>query len=431
MSAEHYAVLGLARPRAGWFTEVGRWANSAALPIEFVRCVSLTELRVRLTGGRAWSALLVDQAVAGLERDLLDAARDAGCVTIVVTDGQARRDWVELGAAAVLHAPVDRDALLALLRGVASPLQRLAGSGTDLGSEVDAGEWEGRLVAVAGAGGTGTSTVAIAVAQGMAADPAHGGRIALVDAALDASLAVLHDTGDVVPGLQELVEAHRVGRVEPDGVRALTWHCVDRGYDLVLGLRRHRDWTALRPRAVEAAFASLRRSYTVTVADVDADVEGQRLTGSVDVEDRNSLARHVTRSADLVLVTATPTVTGLHRLVRSLDGFLDHGVEAERLLPVVNQAPRSVRARAELTRAVADLLGPMGAALTTTPLFLTHRRDLDAVFRDASPLPRTIVEPVTAAVGATLDRLEPRDTVGPEPVAVPVRPGSLGEDRSA
>ena len=44
MTGEHYVVLGVARPRATWFAEVGRWTTSAALPAEFVKCVSTEEV---------------------------------------------------------------------------------------------------------------------------------------------------------------------------------------------------------------------------------------------------------------------------------------------------------------------------------------------------------------------------------------------------
>ncbi|MCD9622369.1 hypothetical protein [Rhabdothermincola salaria] len=431
MTSEHYVLLGVARPRAGWFTEVGRWANSAALPADFVRCVSVEEVRARLTTGRAWSALLLDQSVPGLERDLIDEARQIGCATIVITDGYARRDWIELGAAAVLDEPVHRDALLDVLRAAAPSLDRPATSGSDLVGPTLGGAWEGRLVAVTGGGGTGASTVAAAVSQALAADPAHGGRVALVDAALDASQALLHDTGDVVPGLQELVEAHRTGELDPEQVRALTWHCAEHGYDLVLGLRRHRDWTVLRPRAVEAAFTALRRSYSVTVADVDDDVEGLALTGSTDVEDRNVLARHLTRIADLVLVSARASVTGLHRLVRTVGHLLEHGVEAPRLVPVITQAPRSARSRADVSRAVAELAGPAGSALTTSPLFVAHRKDLDSLQRDGAPLPGPLVDPLGAAVSALLRSMEPAGAEGGLEVPVPIRPGSLGEGMTA
>lgn len=426
MSAEQFALLALARPRAGWFSEVGRWSTSGSLPVDFVRCVSIEELRARLRGGRAWSALLVDHSIAGLDRDLIDDARAVGCATIVVGDGSRRRDWMALGASAIIDTPVSRDALLATLRSCAPPLERLPGSAADLTVRPPLA-WEGRLITVTGSGGTGTSTVAAALAQGLAADPASGGRVVLADAALDSSQALLHDIGDVVPGLQELVEAHRSATPDRGEIRALTWHCADRGYDLLLGLRRHRDWTVLRPRAVEAAFVSLRLSYSLTVVDVDADVEGEALTGSADVEDRNVLARHTTATADLVFVTATPTVTGLHRLVRDLTALLDHGVAPDRLLPVVVKAPRTSRGRAELTRAVTELLGPVGQAMTAPPLHLPFRKDVDGLQRDGAPLSRLLAEPLATVATALLDRVEPIERrSGTEPFEpVSVRPGSL------
>ena len=150
----------------------------------------------------------------------------------------------------------------------------------------------------------------MAIAQAAGADPANGGRVALVDASLDASLALLHDNGDVVPGLQELVELHRTARPDPEQVRASLWAYPDRGYDLLPGLRRHRDWTALRPRALEATVTSLRRTYATVVADTDADLEGEADTGSLDVEDRNGCARLLTTTADVVVVTGGDGVVG-------------------------------------------------------------------------------------------------------------------------
>jgi glycerophosphoryl diester phosphodiesterase len=62
---------------------------------------------------------------------------------------------------------------------------------------------------------------------------------------------MLHDVRDVLVGVQELVDSHRSASPEARHVRA---HCLpvpERGYDLLLGLRRPRAWTALRPRAGE------------------------------------------------------------------------------------------------------------------------------------------------------------------------------------
>ena len=426
MRTDHYALLGVARPRTPWFTEIGRWATSASIPADFVRCVSVEEVRARLQGGRAWSALLVDHLTSGLDRDLIDAARAVGCAVVVVSDGAHHRDWVALGASAVVDAPIHRDALVSILREYAAPMSRLAGSGADLAGLHPLPSWEGRLVTVAGHGGSGTSTVAAALAQGLAANPAHGGRVVLLDGALDADQAILHDTGDVIPGLQELVDAHRSGSLDRDQTTALTWHCAEQGHDLVLGLRRHRDWTVLQPRAVEAAVGSLRRAYSVVVADVDADVEGEQLTGSADIEDRNLLARHLTRSADVVLVTSTASVTGLHRLVRTIGSLVAHGVAPERLLPVISRSPRSSRGRADLTRAVAALLDPATSMAMSSPLYLPYRKEIDVLHRDAAALPRALVDPTADATAALLDRLppnDPGDSAGP--IGVSLEAGRL------
>jgi hypothetical protein len=59
-------------------------------------------------------------------------------------------------------------------------------------------------------------------------------------------------------------------------------------------------------------------------------------------------------------------------------------------------------------------------------VFVPERRNLDELFRTATPLPRSITQPVTAAVEALLDRqpLVPAAEEASEPVAVV--PGSLG-----
>jgi hypothetical protein len=249
--------------------------------------------------------------------------------------------------------------------------------------------------------------------------------VALVDACLDASQALVHDTGDVVPGLQELVELHRTGRPDVDQVRSMLWELPDRGYDLLAGLRRHRDWTALRPRALDAAVASLRRGYAAVVADVEPDLEGEAETGSLDIEDRNACARLLTTSADLVVVTGTDDVVGLHRLVRLLADLLARDVASERILPVVNLAPRGPRRRAETARTIARLLGELvpGAAVAS-PLMLPHRREVPALQLEGSPLARQLCAPVAQAVEALLERVPATSPASTEPVRV--TPGSLG-----
>ena len=235
------------------------------------------------------------------------------------------------------------------------------------------------------------------------------------------------DAGDVVPGLLELFEAHRSGRPSPDEVRRLCFVVGDRGYDLLLGLRRHRDWTALRRAGFRAALDGLRRAYRTVVADVDADVEGERDTGAVDIEDRNLVARAALPAADLVLVVGAPGLGGLHSQLRVIRDLLGVGVEAPRILPVVNRAPRNPRARAEIGGALARLLAVDGAPprLAGTPVFVAERRGVDDALRDGSPPPSALVTPVTLAVRGLLDRLPPPVPGGDAPEPVPVLPGSL------
>ena len=423
MAVDRYVVLGLAPARSAWFQEVARWATSAVLPVEFVKCVSIEELRVRLASGRAFSAVLVDAAVAGVDRDLADRARAAGCAVLVVDDGRARRDWPAIGASAVLPAALGRNDLASALAEHATPISR--GEATAVAADGGAATsgWRGDLIAVTGAGGVGASTVAMAVAQFLAADARHAGLVVLADLALDADQALLHDSGDVVPGVQELVDAHRSGAPSLEDLRSLTWDVPARGYSLLLGLRRHRDWAALRPRAVEAAVDGLRRAYRIVVADVDPDVEGEDQCGSADVEDRNVLARTAVSRATVVVAVGHPGAKGVHSLVRVLGGLLDVGVDAERVVPVVNRAPRNPRARAEITRAVADLTaGLRGAARLASPLYLPERRRLEDLVRDGARLPASFCATVGAAASAVLEHA-PRETA---PDAVAVTPGSLG-----
>jgi hypothetical protein len=110
MATDRFVVLGLAQVRSAWFRDVAQWSTSALLPVEFVKTMSVEEVRTRLRSGRAYSALLIDDSVTGLDRDLLDQASDAGCAVIVVDSGRAPHRWVDVGASGVLHlqfAPAD------------------------------------------------------------------------------------------------------------------------------------------------------------------------------------------------------------------------------------------------------------------------------------------------------------------------------------
>ncbi|MFP4312485.1 MAG: hypothetical protein ACLFS9_10975 [Nitriliruptoraceae bacterium] len=431
--ADRFVLLGLARARADWFGAVARWTSGAMLPVDFVRCLSAEEVRARLRSGRAFSALLVDADVPGLDRDLIREAAHAGLAVLVV-DGQGTRSWRDLGAAAVLATAFSRDELLEVLQATADPVGSASLQPTAALPRTD--EPQAPLVAVCGAGGTGASTVAIALAQGFAATdgPAEvlgaGGstplQVLLADLCRRADQAMLHDTEAVVPSIQELVEAHRTAAPGADEVRAQTFHIEARGYRLLLGLRQPRQWVVLRPRALELTLDALQRTADVVVADTEADVEGEADTGSVDVEERNLLARATLARADLVLAVGTSTMQGVHSLVRTLADLLGFGIPAERVLPVVNRAPRRPRARAEITTAIADLVADrigVSAGSLPSPIYLPVRA-VDDALRDGVALPAGFVRPVTRAAIGMLAALGDRER-RTEPAPVSVAPGSL------
>jgi hypothetical protein len=436
MAGERFVALGVAQVRSAWFKEVARWATSAALPLEFVKCMTIDELRARLGSGRPFSVLLADGSLPGVDRDLVETAREAGCAVVVIDDGRVRRDWQALGVSVVLSPDFSRADIAAVLESYAV---RIGRGDTNLlnGAAVPEalfGARRGRVVAVTGAGGTGASVAAMALAQGLAADSrTNRGPVVLADLALDADQAMLHHSVDVIPGIQELVDAHRARWLEPGEVITYTFALADRGYHLLLGLRRHRDWVTIRPRAFEAALDGLRRTFGIVVTDIDPDLEGEDQCGSIDVEERNLMARTAARGADVVVVVAAPGLQGSHRLVRIIDGLVTAGVGGERILPVFNNVPRGGRLRAEHTRMVAELVQARlgGKGPVAPPVFLPARRNLDDALRDAIRLPGVLANPLAAAVVAVLARTDALAGSIPDPsmpflsTPAPVVPGSL------
>lgn len=426
MARERYVLLGVAPARAPWFTEVGRWATSAAIPAEFIRCVSIAELRARLASGRRFSALLLDGQLSGVDRDVLAAAAERE-VPVIVVDARGPAPWADLQPAAVLSPPFSREGLLEVLGAQAA----MIGAATEApapGGRPEPAAADGELVSVLGPGGTGTSTVAIALAQGLG--QGEGGRhprgqVLLADLCRSADQAMLHDARVVVPGLQELVEAHRTGDVARQAVIDQTFEVAERGYRLLLGLRRPRHWTAIRPRAFDAALDGLQRTFTVTVCDLEADLEGEAETGSVDVEERHLLARAALARSSVAFVVGGHDMKGLFSLVRTIGEVLAFGTPADRIVPVLNRAPRSPRARAELTTALRDLVaanvGPSASVLN--PIMVPERR-VDLVLRDGVGLPKPLPGVLAGAYHAVRDRAIP---TLPSAAGAPTRvePGSL------
>ena len=404
---------------------------SGALAIDFIKCVSVEEIKARLRGGRIHSAILCDATVPGVDRDLFALAGEFDVPAIVV--GEAERNWTELGAQALLHEVFGREDLLGTLESIAKPVRR--GEHLDIGQEqpISTDGFTAQLVAVTGRAGSGVSTSAIALAQAFGSTGRLGGLVVLADFALEGDQAMLHDATDIVPGLQELVDVHRTGRPSNTQIRAMTFSVPHRRYDLLLGLRRHRDWVTLRPRSFEAALKGLCRSYRMVIADLSDDFEGEDQCGSIDVEERNTASRVTALAADLVVAVGTPTLVGIHGLVRTIDSLVELGVPTHCIQPVINRAPRQQRARAELTKTLAELVNTDDRLSLATPIYLHARRHLDDVHRNGTAMPNVLCDPLLGAVEAGLLR-EPRRRNGiVNGVKLPRRiaPGTLGHNLSS
>lgn len=428
MSDDRWVVLGLSHPRARWFSRLSQWSTAAAVPVDFIKCISTDEVLARLNSGRPYSALLVGGDVVGLDRDLIDSVRIAGA-TVIVVGSAVERDWHELGVATALPEDFERSDLLGALTDHAAPVATIAAVVGD-SSVPESSTWRGRLIAVTGPGGAGSSVVSMAAGQSFAKEPSNHSMVLLADLALNGEQGMLHDAREVIPGLQEFVDAHRVGRVPIEVMRSLVFEAVDRGYHLLLGLRRHRDWTAIRPRSFESALDGMLRAYRLVIADIDHDFEGESDTGSRDIEDRNHMARTVAARADLVVVVGVATTKGIHSLTRTIRELVAMDIESARIVAVLNRSTRNPRRQIDAADALASLLardesvGDIG-----DPIFVSERADIEDALRDGVRLPNSAGKSLHRQLSNRLlapdGERRPRDAHEP-PEPVPVAPGSLG-----
>jgi len=393
---------------------LSRWATTGVLPLETVVCLSGDEVRAVLGTGRLASLVLVDAGTSALDRDLVASALRVGVPVVVVDDGRTRRDWDSLGCSETVAADLTPDQLMDLLGRYARPVdpsQRITARSTDLG---DRAPQRCRVVSVTGTGGSGSSTVASALAQGLSSASSLNNSVALIDGSRRSGLTVLHDPGDVLPGLPELVEAFRSDEPDPSVIRSMLRPIPTRGYDLLLGLRRTRDWAGLRPLALTAALNGLARSYDTVVIDHDADVEGEPTTGSIDVEERHGLCRWSARTADLLVLVGRNDLAGLHALASIRADLLDAEVPSERILTVLNCCTGN-----RLPRPTQGLV--VGGS--HPPVRLPKIRGMEMAHRAVAKVPSSLVRPITRAVVQTLEQLGDRPAT---PSAVPIRPGELG-----
>jgi MinD-like ATPase involved in chromosome partitioning or flagellar assembly len=374
---------------------------------EVVRCASQDEAMAALGTGRRYSALVATapgpplRAAARRARIPLLAPESA--IQLGGAGGSAGLSDVAYGPAggagvggpgeaggfarAQVVVPVRRGDIGPSLGPAPAPVWAWGGA---------PGDAPGRLVAVGSTGGTGASVLAAA----LTVSPLGSARVLLADLARRADQAFLHGLGETAGGLLDLVERGRYRPVSPADVRPYTMAIP--GAWLLPGLRRPHHWTAVSPTVFDAVLAALRLAFDLVVADVTADLEGERDGGSIDVEERNHMGRHTTAAADVVVVVGGPGANGIRRLAGLVDELLDHGVDPARLLPVVNRASAG-----DCLPRLCGLPQPTIGVPTVAGSGL---------------LPARVVSPVAAAITGLLAE----SPAAPPPALVPVVPGSLG-----
>lgn len=423
MAGERFVVAGLARARTDWFRAVASWSTSGALPTEFVGCVSAEELRAQTSAGRPFSAALLDAGLPSVDRDLVALLREEGVAPIFVETVGVSREWRDLGAAAVLPASFERSQLLDALRAVAQPIGHGDVPRPDGAPDEAPTSNLAPVISICGPGGTGASSLAIALAQGLAPQHAANSGVLLADLCRRADQAALHDARDIVPGVQELVEAHRNRRLTAQEVRALTFQVTERGYNVLLGLRRPSNWTAVRPRAFQASLQTLRETFSVVVADIEPDLEGEKDSGAVDVEERNVMASTAVAASSVVLVVGRRGLSGMAGMVRTIEELHTHGVDPARILPVCSPGPKQAVSRSQFVRALTQTVSlPPDTALPG--MVFVPRRRIDEALWDGVGIPRPIPRVLARSVTALMDRLD-----HPHPSSQELQlvvPGSLG-----
>jgi hypothetical protein len=187
-----------------------------------------------------------------------------------------------------------------------------------------------------------------------------------------------------------------------------------RPYRLLAGLRRASHWTAIGPMAFDAALHSLRQAFSLVVADVTGDFDGEAETGSVDLEERNHMARAVVAQAAAVVVVGVGGPTGHRALETTIEAVQAHVGDAAGTIRVVNRAD---------TTTGPERAGPGGrdgAAIHLGHLGPLHH--LDELLPWAGP--------ATDAVAAMLET-RPGPPSRWLTVPAPVLPGTVGQWRGA
>jgi MinD-like ATPase involved in chromosome partitioning or flagellar assembly len=390
MAIERYTLAGLSITRSEWFSRVDGWSNSSTLPIDFVKCVSIDELRMRVKGGQNFSAVMVDAEYIQLDRELETFIDSAGALLVVIGN-ESDLTRKELRRSKCLPSTFERTDLARFLAHNCRPSHTFSSIADTLEPPQEKYASASSIIAVTGPGGTGTSTVAMILSQLIGQTSQTSGSVVLLDGKQHPELAMLHDTNVVAPSIHELADACRFAIPSHEKVRDYTFHINSRNYDLLLGAQTSLGWAALRPERIDLTFATLRSAYDVVVADIAPEFDGESTIGSIDIEEHNYISRYIARSAQQIVIVGRDTAKGLFSTARVISDLIRFEVSPNSIqVVIIGERGRRFEFR-KTKAAILDLTDlPRETPVTPLPYF----PEIEAIHHDVSPFPRKITMPL-------------------------------------
>lgn len=393
--SERHAIAALAHPRAQWPTSVARWATSGAVPVELLTCLSPDELTAALASGRRLSAVLLDAGSGRVDQQLVAEIRRSGAEPVGVQAVERSTDWDHLGISSVLHADFGRDDLMDLLDATCH--EDRSDDRAARGVVLSSADRRAMVISVCGSGGCGSSVIAMALAQGLAGgaggpagvepeDPSP--RVLLIDGARRAHHAVYHHTGDVIPGLADLIGKVRRGTTDASELREMTFETT-RGYRLLLGAPTPRDSASFDMGAVVEAISTAARHNDVVVVDHDGDLPAGHVSEAL------------SEITALWVIVTSPGIKGLHDAVRLTAEACGSGVPAKGVLVVCNRVRRRDPARVTFPVEFSRIVSRM--ALDVAPVLVLPEARIETTHRDVTLLPRSITRPLVNRARRLID----------------------------
>ncbi|MEZ5342962.1 MAG: hypothetical protein R2706_16415 [Acidimicrobiales bacterium] len=384
-------VVGLAMSSRPWRSSLHRHCRDHASDVA---------IRLIRDGREALEAgidvVVVDDDTSWLSAPVVAGTRD-NAITIVglfdpnESDGHGRRHLQRLGIDVTLSADLGPDELLSALR-VLRPDRDLADQfrsvvGNDAGRIAPT---DRTIVAVGGPAGAGATEVAIALAA------ATSERTILVDVD-ESHPSIARRLGlSIHPHILTAIEALRGERIRPDGTDGerledcLASRVVGGAalpFDVVAGLACRDDWNLLRADDTLELVEELAARWPVVVVRLGPRLEDlSRWVGRFDV------SRSVAAKAGRVVGVCEGTTSGLLR-------FVDWLVDVTLLVGdapidvVINRAPSSVAARAQLEQQLREIVGSRVGRIETVGFDKRiERASWDGELANRGPLVKTVRE---------------------------------------